>query len=234
MKSQISFMSRSLVLGTLLLATTACATETSTPVPPPAALPPAAENQTDQTTQATLQTYDETAEGIPVKAQYPDTMIVESTGSSEGVGVFFTFNPQGNAMDEAEVHVFLPANMASTDGLMPMITGPNGLIKSNGWTLDGSRADGATEFPYPWFEMVFDISTDQEQSGHILIGQTNGQAVQVTLLYPTEMADAYWLAVKAILDSLEFEPSLLPVTTSPEAGAGEDPATMCDSTQEPC
>jgi hypothetical protein len=197
-------------------------------------LPPAAENQTDQTTQATLQTYDETAEGIPVKAQYPDTMIVESTGSSEGVGVFLTFNPQGNAMDEAEVHVFLPANMASTDGLMPMITGPNGLIKSNGWTLDGSRADGATEFPYPWFEMVFDISTDQEQSGHILIGQTNGQAVQVTLLYPTEMADAYWLAVKAILDSLEFEPSLLPVTTSPEAGAGEDPATMCDSTQEPC
>jgi hypothetical protein len=64
--------------------------------------------------------------------------------------------------------------MASTDGLMPMITGPNGLIKSNGWTLDGARADGVTEFPYPWFEMVFDISTDQEQSGHILIGQING------------------------------------------------------------
>lgn len=58
--------------------------------------------------------------------------------------------------------------------------------------------------------------------------------MQVTLLYPTEMADAYWLAAKTILDSLEFEPSLLPVTTSPEAGAGEDPATMCDSTQEPC
>lgn len=234
MKSQISFMSRSLVLRTLLLATTACATETSTPVPPPAALPPAAENQTEQTAQATLQTYDETAQGIPVKAQYPNTMTVESTGSSEGVGVFFTFKPQGNAMDEAEVHVFLPANMASTDGLMPMITGPNGLIESNGWTLTGSRADGVTEFPYPWFEMVFDISTDQEQSGHILIGQTNGQAVQVTLLYPAEMADAYWPAAKTILDSLEFEPSLLPVTTSPEAGAGEDPATMCDPTQEPC
>jgi hypothetical protein len=162
-------------------------------------------------------------------------MEVMATGSGEGVGVFFTFKPEGNALDEAEVHIFLPSGATSTSDLMPMITGPNGLIESNGWTLNGSRADGVTEFPYPWFEMVFDISTDQEQSGHILIGQTNGQAVQVTLLYPAEMADAYWPAAKTILDSLEFEPSLLPVTTSPEARTGEDPAAMCDDpTQEPC
>ncbi len=214
MKSQISFMLWSLVLGTLLLTTTACTDQTSTPTPPPAAAPPAAESQASQTAQANLQTYDETAQGIPVKAQYPNTMTVESTGSGEGVGVFFTFKPQGNALDEAEVHVFLPAGAASTTELMPMITGPNGLIESNGWTLDGSRSDTASEFPYPWFEMVFDISSDREQSGHILIGQTNGQAVQVTLLYPAEMADAYWPAANAILESLKFEPSLLPIDSS--------------------
>lgn len=215
MKLKLSFMSWSLVLGTLVLATTACANQTSPPTQPQAAAPPAAESPPSQTAPASLQTYDETAQDIPVKAQYPNTMTVESMGSGEGLGVFFTFKPQGNAMDEAKVHVFLPANMASTDGLMPIITGPNGLIKSNGWTLNGSRADGVEEFSYPWFEMVFDVSTDQEQSGHILIGQTDGQAVQVTLLYPAEMADAYWPAAKTILDSLEFEPSLLPVSTSP-------------------
>jgi hypothetical protein len=182
---------------------------------------PTAEQPTDETpemaaneAEANLLTYDGPAQGIPVKAQYPDTMTVQGSGSGEGVGVFFTFEPQGNALDEAEVHVFLPSGAASTTDLMPMITGDQGLIANNGWTLDGSRADGVEEFPYAWFEMVFDFSTDKEQSGHILIGQTNGQAVQVILLYPAEMADAYWPTAKTVLDSLEFDPGLLPITSS--------------------
>jgi hypothetical protein len=97
---------------------------------------------------------------------------------------------------------------------MEWITGPNGLIESNGWHLDGSRSDEASEFSYPWFEMVFDISTDLAQSGHILIGQSNGQAIQVTLLYPAEMADTYWLSAGTVLDSLKFDANLLPVKTS--------------------
>ncbi|MGJ3254432.1 MAG: hypothetical protein ACFE0J_25360 [Elainellaceae cyanobacterium] len=170
--------------------------------------------------QSTLLTYNGPETNVPVTAQYPDTMEVSSSGSGEGVGVFFTFKPQGNALDDAEVHVFLPSGASSTSDLMPMITGANGLIENNGWTLDGSRADTASEFPYPWFEMVFDISTDFEQSGHILIGQTNGQAVQVTLLYPSEMADAYWPAAETVLDSLEFDASLLPLDNSSEVPSG--------------
>jgi hypothetical protein len=159
-------------------------------------------------------TYNGPAENIPVTAQYPDTMEVMATGSGEGVGVFFTFKPQGNALDDAEVHVFLPANASDTGDLMTFITGPNGLIESNGWTLDGSRADTASEFPYPWFEMVFDISTDMEQSGHILVGQASGQPIQVVVLYPAEMADEFWPAANTILDSLAFDADLLPITTS--------------------
>lgn len=204
-----------LVAGVLTAAGVGCNSTTSTPetlaTDTSATAEPAA---TEQPAQANLLTYDGPAQSIPVTAQYPDTMEASGAGSGEGVGVFFTFKPQGNALDEAEVHVFLPAGAASTTDLMPMITGPNGLIESNGWTLDGSRADTATEFPYPWFEMVFDFSTDQEQSGHILIGQTNGQAVQVTLLYPAEMADAYWPAAKTILDSLTFDAELLPIKSS--------------------
>ncbi len=62
--------------------------------------------------------------------------------------------------------------------------------------------------------MVFDISTDMEQSGHIVIGQADGQAIQLTVLYPAEMADAYWSSARPVLDSLEFDADLLPVTTS--------------------
>jgi hypothetical protein len=166
------------------------------------------------TAQSGLMTYNGPAENIPVTAQYPDTMEVMGTGSGEGVGVFFTFKPQGNALDDAEVHVFLPANTSDTGDLMEFITGPNGLIENNGWSLDNTRADNVADFPYPWVEMVFDISTDMEQSGHIVIGQSNGQAIQVTVLYPAEMADAYWASARPVMDSLEFDPDLLPVTTS--------------------
>jgi hypothetical protein len=199
--------------STVLAGTIACTPTTSTSPTPET---PATEGSSGAAAPnpGSLQTYDETASGIPVIAQYPASMEVMGTGSGEGVGVFFTFKPQGNGLDDAEVHVFLPAGTASTDDLMDTITGPNGLIESNGWSLDGSRADTASEFSYPWFEMVFDISTDFEQSGHILIGQADGQAIQVILLYPAEMADAYWPAANTVLDSLEFDQSLLPITSS--------------------
>lgn len=190
----------------LMFASTACVSpETDSETSNPASSPSA---------QMDLMTYEGPAEGIPVTAQYPDTMAVMGTGSGEGVGVFFTFEPQGNALDDAEVSIFLPANTADTGALMEFITGPNGLIANNGWSLDNSRADNVADFPYPWVEMVFDISTDFEQSGHIVIGQSNGQAVQVVVLYPAEMSDAFWPSARTVLDSLEFEADLLPVTTS--------------------
>lgn len=223
--------------SSLILTLGACTPPTDSEEPS-ATEPPATESPTEaedtEPTPSDLQTYDETAQGIPVTAQHPDTMTVTSQGSGEGVGVYFTFAPQGNALDNAEISVFLPANAASTDALMPMITGPNGLIENNEWSLEGSRADTASEFPYPWFEMVFDISTDFEQSGHILIGQSDGQAIQVVVLYPSEMAEQFWPAANTVLDSLEFEPNLLPVENSEASFEGEDPATMCDPATDPC
>ena len=190
----------------LMFASTACTT--------PAPSSETSSTESANTAEASLLTYDGPAQNIPVTAQYPDTMEVMGTGSGEGVGVFFTFKPQGNALDDAEVHVFLPANTSDTGDLMEFITGPNGLIESNGWSLDNTRADNVSDFPYSWVEMVFDISTDMEQSGHIVIGQSNGQAIQVTVLYPAEMADAYWSNARTVLDTLEFDPDLLPVTSS--------------------
>ncbi len=225
--------------GGLLLAIGACTTTPDT-APDSTAAPSAAEAPVNADEPAAgdeatgVQTYDGPAQGVPVTAQYPDTMMVESQGSGEGVGVFFTFNPQDNALDEAEVSVFLPSNTSDTGDLMDFITGPNGLIESNGWYLDGSRADTASEFPYPWFEMVFDISTDFEQSGHILIGESNGQAIQVIVLYPAEMADQFWPAVNTVLDSLEFEPSLLPIDNSEADLPGEEPAPVCEPVTDPC
>ena len=158
-----------------------------------------------------LLTYDEP--NFPLKTRYPATMKVLSSGSGEGVGIFFTFKPQGNALDEAEISFFLPKGSATLADFETFGTGPNGLIENNDWQLDTETTD-TSEFPYPWIKKVIHFSTDKEQSGRILLGETNGQAVQVILLYPAEMSQDYWPSAQTILENLEFKSELLPIGVS--------------------
>jgi len=180
--------------------------------------PVVVESGVDAPAEATLQTYDGAAYNYPINAQYPDTMQAEGGCSGEGCGFTFTFAPQGNAMDDAEVHIFLPAGTATAAEQEPFVTGPNGLIENAGWTVDSTQ-DESEQFPYPWVETVINFSTDQEETGHILLGETNGQAVQVLLKYPAEMADTYWADAKTVLDTLEFNADFLPIAASSEGPA---------------
>ena len=199
-----------LIAGVSTAAVGACSSQNSTPNTSSSGDPSA----TEQTPPSDLLIYNETANGIPVTARYPATMQVMGAGSGEGVGVSFTFKSRGNALDDAEVHVFLPSGTASAADLEPFVTGPNGLMANNGWIQKGAEEGGSERFPYGWVEKVIDFSTDTEQSGHILLGQTNRQAVQVTLLYPSEMDEAYWPAATTVLESLQFDGDLLPIRSS--------------------
>jgi hypothetical protein len=213
---------------------------TSNPAPPEVVTEPetAAEPATPterEAIPANVQTYDGTAFNFPVQAQYPDTMQLEDGCGGEGCGFFFTFVPQGNALDTAEVHVFLPAGTATAAEQETFVTGPNGLIENAGWTVDGIEPAADTDFAYPWAEQVIAFSTDQEESGYILLGQTAGQAVQVLLKYPAEMAEDYWPAATIVLDSLTFDAELLPLSPSTEGGVPSDgPAMMCEPAEESC
>jgi hypothetical protein len=158
--------------------------------------------------QTKLQTYDEPH--IPLKTRYPENMKVFGSGSGEGVGISFNFKPQGNALDDAEIGFFFPRGSKTAADFEQFVTGPNGLIENNGWQLDSQTTD-TSEFPYPWVKKVIYFSTDKEQSGRILLGETNGQAVQVILLYPAEMSEAYWPSARTILENLEFKSDLLPI-----------------------
>lgn len=219
----------SLVLAGLILAIAAiaCTPDSSTPqpdatsestteaVPDP---PVVVDSGVDATTDENLQTYDGAAFNFPVTAQYPDTMQGDGGCSGEGCGFTFSFVPQGNAMDDAEIHIFLPAGTTTAAEHEIFVKGPNGLLENAGWTVDSTQ-EGAEDFPYPWVMEVIDFSTDQEESGHILIGETAGQAVQVILQYPTEMADTYWADARIVLDNLEFNPEFLPIEASSEGTA---------------
>ena len=160
-----------------------------------------------EATQANLKTYDEAVMAIATK--YPSNMTVEDNCSGEGCGYFFKFTPQKNALDDAQVHIFLPAGAKTTADAEIGLTD---LIKSNGWTI-ASQATSSEEWKYPWVKKIITFSTDKEMAGHILIGETNGQGVRVTLLYPAEMSASFTPAAKTILDNLQFKPDKLPITT---------------------
>ena len=86
---------------------------------------------------------------------------------------------------------------------------------SNSWT-----SINQTKLPqnliYPWVKNIITFAAEKEMMGHILLGETNSQGLRVTLLYPEEMTDDYWLAVKPLLDNVEFDANLLPLKSTEE------------------
>jgi hypothetical protein len=157
----------------------------------------------------TLQTYDEAS--IPLKTSYPNNMTVFGTGSGEGVGVSFKFKPQGNGLDEAEISFFLPRGSKNAEEFETFVTGADGLMANNGWNLK-SQTSQDSQFPYPWVKKIVNFNTNEGQTGKILLGDSNNQAIQVILLAPSSMTEVYWQSVKIILDNLEFKSELLPVS----------------------
>ena len=162
---------------------------------------------------AKLQIYDEP--GMPIRAEYPDNMQVQGTSSGEGCGFNFTFKPQGNALDKAEVHVYLPRGAATAAAQEPFVTGPNGLLQNNGWKKEGETT-AAGKFPYTWVRKIISFSDprNKDMVGKILLGESHGQAVQVTLYYPGNLDKEFLPNAKVILEKLQFKSDKLPLGKS--------------------
>lgn len=157
--------------------------------------------------------YDET--NMPIRTEYPDTMKVEGTGSGEGSGFIFTFKPQGNTLDNAKVHIFLPRGAATASAHEPFVTGPKGLLENNGWKKEGETKDTG-KFPSGWVKKVISFSDHKNKgmAGKILLGEASGQAVQVILYYPGDRAEEFLANANLILDKLHFKDDKLPLKKS--------------------
>jgi hypothetical protein len=155
--------------------------------------------------QEDLQSYDEPTMAITTK--YPDTMTVDANCAGEGCGYFFKFKPQNSALDQSEVHLFLPAGAkTATDAEI----GLDSLMQSNGW----KKAETATpisEFSYPWVKKIIPFTANQGMAGYILIGETNNQGVRATLFYPIELSETFIPGAKIVLDNLQFKADKLPI-----------------------
>jgi hypothetical protein len=160
-----------------------------------------------------LHTYDEPS--MAIRTEYPDTMKVEGTGSGEGSGFFFSFKPRGNALDKAEIHIFLPRGAATAADQEPFVTGPKGLLENNGWKKESETTDTG-KFPYAWVKKVISFADPGNKGmvGKILLGAASGQAVQVILYYPSAMGDEFFTNTKLILGKLYLKSDKLPLVKS--------------------
>jgi hypothetical protein len=154
-----------------------------------------------------LKSYDEPAMAIATK--YPDAMTVEGICSGEGCGYFFKFKPHDTALDQSEVHLFLPAGARTA---ADAAIGLESLMQGNAWKK-AETATHASEFNYPWVKKIVPFRAEQGMTGYVLIGEIHGQGVRATLLYPAELYDTFLPAAKVVLDNLQFKRHKLPITT---------------------
>ncbi len=137
------------------------------------------------------------------------------TGSGEGGGFIFSFRPRGNALDKAKVHIFLPRGAATAAAQEPFVTGPNGLLENNGWKKEIESTD-TRKFLCGWVKKVISFTDpkNKDMAGKVLLGEASGQAIQVILYYPADMADAFFANADIILGKLHFKSDKLPLGTS--------------------
>ena len=165
---------------------------------------PASENSlSTPTASATYQDPD-----IPIAAQYPEQLQAEGRLTDEGANLEFTF-PEAIAAS-AKMTFTLPATAVTSIDLERTATEPDGLLAQNNWqVLEDSAL--VKRLNYPWIRTVIAFSGEGDLSGAVILGETNGQTVQLVVQYPDAAAQTYWATAMLILDNLEFDAEQLPL-----------------------
>jgi hypothetical protein len=220
MRQVISFLGITLLLLTLFCACgqqekpakpqSSAVTPAAAPAGPEAVKPKPLAREPGQERTPGLRIYDEP--GLAIRTEYPDAMEVQGTGSGEGSGFIFSFKPRGNALDKAKVHIFLPRGASTAVAQEPLVTGPRGLLASNGWLKEGETTDTG-KFPYAWVKKVISFTDPGNKGmvGKVLLGEVCRQAVEVILYYPADRAADFLTTADIILGKLHFKSDQLPL-----------------------
>ena len=152
-----------------------------------------------------LKTYDEPT--MAIAAKYPDIMTVDAMCAGEGCGYLFKFKPQNSALDQSEVHLFLPAGART---VADAEIGLDSLMQGNEWKKAETPIP-ASEFNYPWIKKIIPFRDGMGMTGYILLGEIYSQGVRATLLYPAELSETFMPAAKTVLDNLQFKRHKLPI-----------------------
>lgn len=118
--------------------------------------------------------------------------IAEPSASGEGMSVKFISNFGGQKNPKANINVFFPAGNPGLDQLRDMTIGPRGLLAMNKWRL--LKSDKKTKLPYSWAQEYYTFQHkdgNNYSSGSVIIGESQGRAMQVIITYPSEYGDGF-------------------------------------------
>lgn len=141
---------------------------------------------------------------LPFTAYVPSKDFTSEVGSSEeGTGTRFYYSPKGVKDEKAYIHIFLPAQATSTEGVQDLLMSDGGLLASNGWELI-DRTD-IVSFAWAREKLIYRQRTaDQTLTGAIFIGEHNGSAFYAFTHYPVEYSDGFEPRSTVVLESLQF------------------------------
>lgn len=155
----------------------------------------------------TLKLYQE--DQIPVLTYYPDNISVRSACSHEGCGVSFELlqglSVSGSPTDaplRARVHVFVPSAGTTLEELEAGVTGDGGVFAGKGWQQGVSS--GSLSYPWEKKNMNF-YHSEQNLLGSVHLGQSQGQAFRVTVVFPGDMGDGFAPRANVILNNLQVK-----------------------------
>jgi hypothetical protein len=145
---------------------------------------------------------------LPLTAYVPTKDFMSEVGSSgEGTGVRFYYSPRGVKDEKAYIHIFIPAQTTTVDGVRELLLNDGGLLASNGWEL----VDRTDIVSYSWAKekLIYQQRTpNQTYVGAIYIGEEDGRAFYAFTHYPVEYGDGFEPRSTIVLESLQFKRSI--------------------------
>jgi hypothetical protein len=150
--------------------------------------------------------YTETNYGIRTFIPAHD-FIPELSASGEGMSVKFIANFGGVKNPGANVQVFFPVGNPGLDQLRDMTIGPQGLMAMNKWRH--IKSFKKSNVPYAWAQEQYTFQHKdgtKYSSGSVIIGESQGRAIQVIIVYPAEYGDGFMPRAGILLKHLKISP----------------------------
>jgi len=145
----------------------------------------------------TLQLYEQS--GVPLVTYYPAAMSTAEACEVDGCFISFTYEDLG-----AAVFFLLPAEAVVAADVEPYITGEEGLLAGNGWSVTGEHTQ-ETALRYPWAKKMITFRSEETSAvGVAFLGELEGKAFAAVEVFPADAGDGFAPQAHAILSEIRM------------------------------
>ena len=137
--------------------------------------------------------------GVPLVTYYPPAMTTSEACDQDGCFVSFTYDDLGAAL-----FILIPSGAEVASQTEPYITGEEGLLAGNGWSVTGEHThENALRFP--WAKKLITFQSNETSTiGAAILGELEGQAFAAVEVFPPDAGDGFAPQAHAILSEVRM------------------------------